>query len=452
MTTMRRRRGVVLGALAVSTALALTACGTPSAPGGADEADEITQEQIDEALSTPTTIDFWSWVPDIQNQIDMFEKLHPDITVKLSNQGGATAQYQKLRAAAQSGDVPDVVQIEYSFLPSFTLTGTVLDLAPYGAAELEDRFAKSAWGQVSSGDQVWGLPQDLGPTGQLYRTDIFDEAGVEVPETWDEYAVAAETIKEKTGSYISDLPGNSFSPILALLWQAGARPFGFDGDKTVTIDLDSEEVTTVIEYWDDLIQRDLVDTAPQLDDNWYQSIASGKYASWLAAAWGPTFLQGTAAGTSGLWQATAMPQWDAAAPASGNQGGSSIAVAADSDAKIVAAEFVKFLTTNTDATQSLATEQFIFPSLLETLNSADVREQQLDFYDGQKVNAVFADISETVAADWQWLPYNDYASASFKETLGAAITEKRDLMAALEEWKSELVSYGEAQGFTVVTE
>jgi multiple sugar transport system substrate-binding protein len=452
MTTMRRRRAVVLGALAVTSALALTACGTPSAPGSAGDTDEITQDQIDEALSTPTTIDFWSWVPDIQNQIDAFEDRHPEITVKLSNQGGATAQYQKLRAAAKSGDVPDVVQIEYSFLPSFTITDTVLDLAPYGADELGDEFAASAWGQVSTDDKVWGLPQDLGPTGQLYRTDIFEKAGVEVPETWDEYAAAAEAIKSKTGSYISDLPGNSFSPILALLWQAGARPFGFDGDKTVTIDLDSDEVTTVIEYWNDLIQRDLVDTAPQLDDNWYQSIASGKYASWLAAAWGPTFLQGTAAGTSGLWQATPMPQWDASAPASGNQGGSAIAVAADSDAKIVAAEFVKFLTTDPAATQTLATEQFIFPSLVETLNSPEVHDQELEFYAGQKVNAVFADIAETVSADWQWLPYNDYASASFKETLGAAITEKGDLMAALEEWKSELVSYGEAQGFTVETE
>lgn len=452
MTTVRRRRAVLIGALVASSAMMLTACGTPSASDSSDNADAITQEQIDEALSTPTTIDFWSWVPDIQNQIDLFEDLHPEITVKLSNQGGATAQYQKLRAAVKSGDVPDVVQIEYSFLPSFTITDSVLDLTPYGAADLADQFVDSAWGMVASDDAVWGLPQDLGPTGQLYRTDIFEKAGVEVPETWAEYAEAAVAIKEKTGSYISDLPGNSFSPILALLWQAGARPFGYDGDKTVTIDLDSDEVTEVIEYWDDLIQRDLVDTAPQLDDNWYQSVASGKYASWLAAAWGPVFLQGTAADTTGLWQATPMPQWDAAEPASGNQGGSSVAVTADSDAKIVAAEFVKFLTTNTESTMSLATEQFIFPSHVETLNSAEVRDQEMDFYAGQKVNGVFADISETVAADWQWLPYNDYASSSFKETLGAAITEKGDLMAALQKWKTELVTYGESQGFTVVTD
>lgn len=453
MTVMRRGTVLTFGALAATSAMMLVGCGAPSTSGATGTTVEpVSQADIDKALDTPTTIEFWSWVPDIQNQIDMFEDLHPNITVKLSNQGGATAQYQKLRAATKSGDVPDVVQIEYSFLPSFVLTDSVLDLRPYGVADLSDQFVDSAWTSVAMNDGVWGLPQDLGPTGQLYRTDIFEKAGVEVPDTWDEYAEAAQKIKDETGAYISDLPGNSFSPILALLWQNGARPFQFDGDKTVTIDLESEKVTDVIDYWDNLIQRDLVDTAPQLDDNWYQSVASGKYASWLAAAWGPTFLQGTAADTAGLWQASPMPQWDASAPASGNQGGSAVAVTSDSDAKIVAAEFVKFLTTDQKSTGSLATEQFIFPSLKATLDSSEVRDQELDFYNGQKVNGVFADISETVAADWQWLPYNDFASSSFKETLGAAITEKGDLRAALEEWKTELVEYGESQGFTVVTE
>lgn len=451
MSTVRRRRVMLTAALIGVAGLTLAGCATPT-PGGGGSTDEITQEQIDEAMSTPTTIDFWSWVPDIQNEIDLFEAKYPEIDIKLSNQGGATAQYQKLRAGIQSGDVPDVAQIEYSFLPSFTITDSVLELSPYGADDLAEDYVPSAWGQVAFNDGVWGLPQDVGPTGQLYRTDLFEQAGIEVPQTWDEYEAAAVAIKEKTGAYITDLPGNSFSPILALLWQAGARPFGFDGDKTVTIDLDSDEVTQVIEFWDGLIKKDLVDTAPQLDDNWYQSMSSGKYASWLAAAWGPVFLQGTAANTSGLWEATPMPQWDADAPASGNQGGSAMVVMKDSDAQIAAAEFVKFLNHDEESTTMFATEQFLFPASETVMELPEFRDQELEFYGGQKVNDVFAEISSTVESDWQWLPYNDYASASFKETLGAAITEKGDLFAALETWKNELVSYGESQGFTVVTE
>ncbi|GAA2226774.1 extracellular solute-binding protein [Herbiconiux moechotypicola] len=446
-----RHRSVALGALSLGlTGALLAGCASSSdAGGGSTDTATITQEQIDEAMSTPTTIDFWSWVPDIQNEIDLFEAKYPEITVNLSNQGGATAQYQKLRTVIESGDVPDVAQIEYSFLPSFTLTGSVLDLTPYGAADLADQFVPSTWSQVATNGGVWGLPQDAGPTGQLYRTDLFAQAGIEPPATWEEYPAAAKAFKDATGSYITDLPGNSFSPILALLWQAGARPFGFDGDKTVTIDFDSDEVQQVIGFWNDLIQQDLVATEPQLDDNWYQSMSNGSYASWLAAAWGPVFLQGTAENTSGLWQATELPQWEGAEPASGNQGGSAVTVLADSDAKIAAAEFVKFLNTDPESTLKFATEQFIFPATVATQEAPEFRDQELPFYGGQKVNSLFVDINATVAEDWQWLPFNDFASSSFKETLGAAITQKTDLFAALDEWHAQLVEYAEQQGFTV---
>lgn len=445
MSSSRRRLGFTAGLASAALLLAGCAGSGPDASAGSGPS----QAEIDEALSTPTTLEFWSWVPDIQNEIDLFEQKYPEITVKLSNQGGATAQYQKLRAAIASGDVPDVAQIEYSFLPSFTISDSVLDLADYGAAELEDDFVPSAWGQVSTGDSVWGLPQDVGPTGQLYRADLFEQAGIEPPATWEEYPAAARAVKDATGAYITDLPGNSFSPILALLWQSGARPFGYDGAETVTIDFDSDEMQQVIGFWNDLIQEDLVATEPQLDDNWYQRMSRGEYASWLAAAWGPVFLQGTAANTSGLWRATELPQWDAAAPASGNQGGSADVVMADSANPIASAEFVKFLNHDEASTNMFATQQFLFPSRTATQELSDFRDQELPFYGNETVNDTFVGISETVASDWQWLPFNDFASSSFKETLGKAITERTDLFAGLDAWESQLVDYAEQQGFTV---
>jgi multiple sugar transport system substrate-binding protein len=444
--SLKRRSAAIAAVTALTIVLAGCAGGGNS---GASSSSGPSKAEIDKAMSTATSIDFWSWVPDIQNEIDLFEKKYPKITVNLQNQGGATAQYQKLRAAIKSGDVPDVAQVEYSFLPSFTITKSVLDLGAYGYGTLKKDYSPSAWAQVTSGDSVWGLPQDLGPTGLLYRTDLLEKAGVQPPKTWAEFETAAKTVKEKTGAYLTDLPGNSFSPILALLWQAGAKPFGYDGDKSVTIDFDSPEVKKVIGYWNDLIKQDLVATEPQLDDNWYQRMSRGEYASWLAAAWGPVFLQGTAANTSGQWRATELPQWDAKKPASGNQGGSADIVLAGSKHPIAAAEFVKFLNHDTSSTNKLATEQYLFPSLVATQNESAFRDQKLDFYGGQAVNDVFVGVADTVPSDWQWLPFNDFASSSFKETLGTAITEHTDLFAALSDWKSQLVDYAKQQGFTV---
>lgn len=449
---MRRKSvgtAITATALIAASGLLLAGCSPTGATPAAPAAPAVSQADIDAAMNTPTTLEFWSWVPDIQNEIDLFEAKYPNITVNLSNQGGATAQYQKLRTGLSSGDAPDVAQIEYSFLPSFTVSNSVLDLAPYGFGDLQSDFVPSAWGQVSRGDTVYGLPQDVGPTGQLIRTDIFAQAGLDAPTSWDEYAADAQTVKDKTGAYISDLPGNSFSPMMALLWQAGAKPFSYDGDKTVGIDLESDTVKKVVSFWNDLIQKDLVATDNQLDDNWYQSIAAGKYASWLAAAWGPVFLQGTAASTSGLWSASPMPQWDQANPASGNQGGSADVVMKGSKNPIVASQFIKFLNDDAASTSMLATQQFLFPSNVATQADPAFSEQEAPFYGGQKVNAVFTSISPTVSSDWQWLPYNDYVSSSFKETLGKAITDKTDLLTGLAAWEADIKQYGAQQGFTV---
>ena len=441
--------GLVAAGLLISGCATQAPSSSSSTGASASATTTLTQAQIDTAMSTPTTLEFWSWVPDIQNEINLFEAKYPKIKVNLSNQGGNTAQYQKLRTSISSGDVPDVAQIEYSFLPSFTLTKGVLDLAPYGFGDLKPDFTAAAWGQVTRGDSIYGLPQDVGPTGQLFRTDLFGKAGIAAPTTWDTYAADAKTIKDKTGAYITDLPGNSMSPIVALLWQAGAKPFAFDGDKTVTIDLSSPTVTKVVSFWNDLIQKDLVATDAQLNDNWYQSMAAGKYASWLAAAWGPVFLQGTAASTSGLWSATTLPQWDASKPSSGNQGGSADVVMQGSKNPIAAAQLVKFINDDPASTTMLATKQFLFPSNVATQKSSEFTDQALVFYGGQKVNAVFSGIAGTVEADWQWLPYNDYVASSFKETLGKAITDKTDLLTGLAAWEGQIKTYGQQQGFTV---
>jgi len=452
MRSNRVTKGAKTTAVLAAAGMILTGCasqGGSSAPT-TTQASTVTQAQIDEAMNKPTTLEFWSWVPEIQKEIDLFQAKYPKIKVNLANQGGATAQYQKLRTSISSGDVPDVAQIEYSFLPSFTLSASVLDLAPYGFGDLKSDFIPAAWGQVALQGKVYGIPQDVGPTGQLFRTDIFAKAGIAPPKSWDEYAGAAKTVKDKTGAYITNLPGNSFSPMMAFLWQAGAKPFTFDGNKTVTINLSSAPVKKVVGFWNDLIQKDLVATDNQLDDNWYQSIASGKYASWLAAAWGPTFLQGTAAKTAGLWSVTPLPQWDTSKPASGNQGGSADVVMKGSRNPIVAAQFVKFLNDDTSSAAMLASEpQFLFTSNVAVQKSSEFTDQKMAFYGGQKVNAVFAEISTTVDAGWQWLPYNDYVSSSFKETLGKAITDKTDLLTGLAAWEAQIKQYGQQQGFTV---
>ncbi len=39
------------------------------------------------------------------------------------------------------------------------------------------------WGQVKVNNGLWGIPQDTGPMGLLYRDDLFSAAGIKAPAT-----------------------------------------------------------------------------------------------------------------------------------------------------------------------------------------------------------------------------------------------------------------------------
>jgi multiple sugar transport system substrate-binding protein len=449
MNKKARRTALTLVTGAVSVGLLLSGCTTGT--GDAAPQESVSQDDIDTALTTPTKLTFWTWVPDIENEVALFEEAYPAIDVTVENVGQGLPHYQKLRSAIEAGEgAPDVAQIEYQYIPSFVLNNSLLDLTAYGADDLSGDYVDWAWNQVSPDAEIWGIPQDVGPMGNLYREDILAAAGItEPPATWEDYAAAAKTVKESTGSYISNVGATQAGQMIGFFWQAGVKPFSYDGNETVSIEVNSDEAKEVADYWTDLIQQDLISTDIDFQDQWYQGLANGKYAGWLTAAWGPIFLQGTAEGTSGLWRAAPLPQWEEGTEVSGNWGGSSDAVLASSQNKIAAYELAKFINNDEESAMKLATEQFLFPPQVSVLEDPAFVDQESAFYGGQKVNGLFAEISETVDTDFQWLPYMDYVYSSYEDTMGTVIAAKGDISAALDTWQEQLVSYATDQGFTV---
>jgi multiple sugar transport system substrate-binding protein len=451
MTRTARRTALALGAGVLTMALLLSGCSSGGGPSPSPTASTVSQTAIDEAMKTPTTLTFWTWVPNIQNEVDLFEKEYPAIKVKVENVAQGAGHYAKIRTALKSGKgAADVVQMEFQYIASFTVTDSLLDLAPYGASSLQKDYVPWVWNQVSSGGKVYGIPQDSGPLGNLYRDDIMTQAGIaQPPATWDDYAKAAAEVKSKTGSYISNLPPNDAGVVIGLLWQAGVKPFGYDGQKGVSVHVNSAESKKVLAYWQKLIQADQVSVDPDFNDQWYQGLVSGKYAGWIGAAWGPVFLQGTAAKTSGKWRVAKLPQWAAGEDKSGNWGGSSDAVLKTTKNPIAAYELAKWINDDKSSTMMFATKQFLFPVSNAVLQDQSFLGQKSAFYGGQTVNQTFADISTTVDTKFEWLPYMEYAYSNYNDTLGKAIADKGDLSAGLDAWQNALVSYGKQQGFTV---
>jgi multiple sugar transport system substrate-binding protein len=449
-----RRRFLISTAAAASSAWFLAACSSDggSAPAAPPSPSTVPQSEIEKALDTETTLTFWTWVPDIQNEIKLFTTKYPKVKVNLVNVGQGAPHYQKLRTAIQAGQgAPDVAQVEFQYINSFTLgEGDLLDLTPYVPATLTDSYPGWVWSQVNTNGGLWGIPQDTGPMGLLYRDDLLTQAGVEAPKTWDDFAAAAQTYHSKNAkSYLVNVAPNEPGQFVAYLWQAGVRPFTFDGQQTVKVDLANAEAQKVAKFWGDMVTSGTASNDADFNDTWYQGLSNGKYATLPIAAWGPVFLQGTAGKTSGKWRANDLPQWDPSKVVSSNWGGSTDAVLKLSKNQIAASQLALFINTNKESALKFANEQYLFPAMKEILTDPSFVNQESKFYGGQKVNEKFAQISDTVSPDFQWLPFMDFVYSKFNETLGKAFADKTDAVAGLQAWQDACAKFAKDQGFTV---
>ena len=105
------------------------ACGGGDSGGGGGSTKKV---DMAAELKKPANITVWAWTPGTQDAVNMFEKAHPNIKVKLQNVGQGSPHYRKVRTVLKSGKgLPDVIQMEFQYIPSFTITKSLLDMTPY---------------------------------------------------------------------------------------------------------------------------------------------------------------------------------------------------------------------------------------------------------------------------------------------------------------------------------
>jgi multiple sugar transport system substrate-binding protein len=393
MRTMTMRRPLCV--------LAAAALGFAAVACGGDDA--ATEESSDDGRSgEPVTLEFWAWVPGIDKAVDLWNQEHPDVQVEVSEvPAGDGGGYQKMRAALKAGNAPDLAQIEYEQIAGFLLSDGLEELTQYGANQYEDKFVDWQWQQGVFGDGVYTIPQASGPMAMYYRKDLLDQWGIEVPTTWDEYEQAAREIRSH-GAYITTFSPSSSGWFSGLAWQAGGNWFGTEGDNW-TVDMDNEATREVADYWQRLIDEDLVKTIPDSTNAWYKDLQEGEIVSWVGAQWGDAILRENAPDTAGEWRVAPMPQWDPDDPAAGNFGGSSTAILKGSDHPEEALEFAVWLNTDPEAVDLLIQGGYGWPAATDAYEGSAL-DRADPFFGGQRYNEVFAEADQMVDTSWVWIP------------------------------------------------
>ena len=206
-------------------------------------------------------IEYWQYVFDSRVQamdklIENFEAANPDITVKHTT--FPYADYQtRVVAAKVAGQGPDVVQLFYGWTDQFVNGGLIkpLDPAVFPHEEIEADFFPIV-SAMKRGDDYYGLPTAVRSLALFYNKALFEEAGVEPPDTLDELLAAAEaTTKRDGGGNITtagitlDMAGQDHHWWREdLVRQFGGAPYDADGN----VAYDDEAGAAALKFYTDL--------------------------------------------------------------------------------------------------------------------------------------------------------------------------------------------------------
>jgi len=441
-STLRRTAVAVATGLALS--LSLAAC---SAAGGGS-AETGNADDIAAALKEKSTITVWAWAPAVEDIAKAFEKENPNVTVKVVNAGTGNDQYIKLQNAIKAGSgAPDIAQIEYYALPQFALSDALADLTDFGFDEYASEYTDSTWGSVNLGDGVYALPQDSGPMAMFYNKAVFDQYGIEVPTTWDEYIAAAEKLHAANpNAYITNDTGDA-GFTTSMIWQAGGQPYTTKDSTDVTLNLQDEGSKKFADTWNQLLDNDLLAPTPSWSDEWYKGLGDGTIATLNIGAWMPGNLESGVPEASGDWRVAPLPTYTAGDTASAENGGGGDAILKQSKNKLVAAGFLQYM--NEGAGTQISIDAGGFPSTVADLDSDEFLGYESEYFGGQKINEVLVQSAKDVVPGWSYLPFQVYSNSIFSDTVGQAYASKGDINEGLTAWQKATASYGNEQGFTV---
>lgn len=337
---MRKTKRVIAGLCLLPIALAGVACapGEIEGEGGAEEAPEAV-EPADPADFAGETLEYMYFTdgPDEQATRDLIGQFEDeyDVTVSLEILPYADLVTSTLNRLS-GGSSPDVVRL--TALTDFR--GDLLVLDPYLGEDFKEEFLPGPRSAVLDGnDQMIAVPSDLTLNGPFVNVDLFEEAGVELPETWtwDEMIAAATEVKEATGipfAFAMDKSGHRLSTILS---QYGTFMLDDDGNAL--------DQATAVEALQPLVDMMADDIMPA--DFWLGSGSRYEGANEI-------FLAGeTPIYLSGNWQVGQFVQdagfnWSVApnpcaTECGGFPGGKFMAAFQQSSNPALAAEFIRFM-------------------------------------------------------------------------------------------------------------
>jgi multiple sugar transport system substrate-binding protein len=152
------------------------------------------------SAGTITWWGLWENQSTVQPLIDEYQSQHPGIKINYIEQSPQDYR-ERLTSSLAKGDGPDIFTFHNSWVPMFE--GSLDSLPPnvMNPADFAKTFYPVASSDLTSGSSIVGIPLEYDALTLFINQDIFDQAGVTPPTTWDDFKATAckLTVKNDQG-------------------------------------------------------------------------------------------------------------------------------------------------------------------------------------------------------------------------------------------------------------
>mgnify|MGYP005750713431 CR=1 FL=1 len=325
--------------------------------------------------------------------IEEYVAENPHVTINLQNSDMNDLHDNLFTSISAGTGAPDITMIEEAQIERYrNAEHAFTNLFDFGAKDVAGNYLDWVWknGENADGSFLFGLPTDIGPTVMFYRTDVFEEAGLEsspeavseLIQTWEDYEKVAQQIKEKTGKLMTDSGELIYN---ARRDQSTQQYFNTSDELIIE---DHNQLKDAFNYVSSMLDQGLVGDIPLWTPEWFAGMGEGTYATMLAPAW----MQGVIKDNSpenGVWSITTMPE------GAGNWGGSYLTVPAESKNAEEAYKFIAWLTAPEQQLKAFL-DYGLFPSAPAVYDMPEFKEYTDEYFGGIATAQVFSDAAQQV--------------------------------------------------------
>lgn len=329
MSSTRHRRVL---ALVAATGLLLSGCSVFSSDG--DETRVLDVWMMNHSAGQAF----------IDQVVAEFEAQHEgvDVNVVVQEWGGIG---EKVTEALTTGDGPDVIEVGNTQVAQYVATNGVTDLTSQVASLSGDDWVPGLADPGEVYGHQYGIPFYAANRVVIYRTDLFEEAGIdELPEDREEWLEITERLDEVPGQQGIYLPGQNWYVLAGFIWDEGGD-LAVENGGTWRGALDTEEAAAGMEFYRQLqaLGDGPIDT-DEANPNHEEVFAEGNVAQLISTPGSAQVIIDSNPELEGKLGFFPVPGKEAGTPGAVFTGGSNLIIPEATDELRLAYDFVKLLT------------------------------------------------------------------------------------------------------------